>query len=708
MPVLKGVSFRASPRKLTFIVGHSGSGKSTFGSLLAGFYGPSSGNISIDGISLNYLSLAWLRENVTFIQQKSVLFKDTIEKNIAIGSLGPDAASPADILEAISFASLTDVINSLPMGLDTVIGAAGSMLSGGQMQRIALARARLRDPTILILDEPTSALEHGTRVSIMKEIRKWRKDKTTIIITHDLSQINEDDVLYVLEDGKLNRRGINQGLGTYLQVATRDIAVMSPSLSMRRRSLRMNARDSIDDLGSPYWHPGRSSRTFAPFPEIRSPEMIDSMSHIRRRRMSFNFPLNPVVVSSPLQTSINGLFRSTRMSFSPRLGTTQERSEFPLMENTIYRSEGLGLGINPIAAGSACGTPELGKYWDTDRSSLKVEEVADNLEPKEPDGKYMSIAAIIKTIPAALETRHNVLLMSALACTVIHAAATPMFSYLFGKLLDTFSPTVDQRTSNARLWSLCIIAIAVLDAVAHFIQMYIFEYTSVLWVNKYRKDAMYTMLRQSKEWFEEEENNMASLSMILDQYGEETKKILSTCTSGICAGLFITVIGVSWSFAICWKLALVGLSCAPLLFVLTWLDMKVTGIWNVKYNEMSEEVADVYTEVFTDIQTVRGLTLESYFQKRLHQYTSKAASIGFKRSCWTGVMSGWGQSSILLIYGTTSMMINFQDYHADIRNYSFDILVRQHPNFVGVCLNAGCDQLHYDAYIYGRSCVFSF
>lgn len=154
----------------------------------------------------------WLRENVTLIQQSSMLFNDTFFMNVAFGSRDPLTVTKEDVKAACEAMLLQSTIASLPDGLDTNVGIGGHNLSGGQKQRLALARARLRDPPVLILDEATSGLEKASRVLILEAIRLWRAGKTTIIITHDVSQILDQDYVYVLDQSYLVQRGIRRDL----------------------------------------------------------------------------------------------------------------------------------------------------------------------------------------------------------------------------------------------------------------------------------------------------------------------------------------------------------------------------------------------------------------------------------------------------------------------------------------------------------------
>jgi ATP-binding cassette subfamily B (MDR/TAP) protein 1 len=204
------ISFQAG--KTTFIIGPSGSGKSTLASLLLRFYSPCSGEILIDGNSIQKIDARWIRNNITLVQQQGFLFNETILQNIIFGSKNQSNVTRQQMETCIETARLQDVISHLPEGLETVVGIRGNLLSGGQKQRVAIARARLRDSPILILDECTCAVDYKNRIAVMDAIRTWRKRKTTIIITHDTSQILERDFAYILEQGRVVDSGYRRDL----------------------------------------------------------------------------------------------------------------------------------------------------------------------------------------------------------------------------------------------------------------------------------------------------------------------------------------------------------------------------------------------------------------------------------------------------------------------------------------------------------------
>ncbi len=197
---LDNISFDAEPGETIAIIGPSGSGKSTILQLLIGFIRPLSGSIYIDGCDMNAFDLRSYRKFISVVTQETVLFDGTIRDNITYGNAGID---PFRVAKAIDEAQLTGFIESLPDGLSTRIFENGSRLSGGQRQRIAIARALLRDPAVLILDEATSALDTESEALIQKALDNLKRGRTTFVVAHRLSTIENATKTLVLKDGAI-------------------------------------------------------------------------------------------------------------------------------------------------------------------------------------------------------------------------------------------------------------------------------------------------------------------------------------------------------------------------------------------------------------------------------------------------------------------------------------------------------------------------
>jgi ABC-type multidrug transport system fused ATPase/permease subunit len=207
--VLKDVSFEAKRGETIAIVGPSGSGKSTLASLLLRFYEPLSGEIIIDGKRSTDYTLTELREQMAIVPQDVLLFGGTIQENIAYGKTD---ASIEEIIEAAKKANAYDFIMSFPEKFDTVVGERGIQLSGGQRQRIAIARAVLKDPSILILDEATSSLDSESERVVQEALDKLMENRTSFVVAHRLSTIRKADKIVVLEKGEVIEMGTHEEL----------------------------------------------------------------------------------------------------------------------------------------------------------------------------------------------------------------------------------------------------------------------------------------------------------------------------------------------------------------------------------------------------------------------------------------------------------------------------------------------------------------
>jgi ATP-binding cassette subfamily B protein len=219
-PVLHAITLEVKPGECVAILGATGAGKSVLMGLIPRFYDVSKGRLLIDGVDVRHMHLDDLRRNIGTVFQESFLFSNTVAANIAFGH--PDATQ-AQIEKAARIAAAHEFILGLPKGYETVLGESGNSLSGGQRQRLAIARAVLLEPAILLLDDPTAAIDSETEHEIFEALDRAIEGRTTFIVAHRLSTLRRADLIIVLENGRIVQRGTHTELikvpGPYLHVA---------------------------------------------------------------------------------------------------------------------------------------------------------------------------------------------------------------------------------------------------------------------------------------------------------------------------------------------------------------------------------------------------------------------------------------------------------------------------------------------------------
>ncbi|GAA5907604.1 hypothetical protein JCM8208_000015 [Rhodotorula glutinis] len=257
-PALDGVSLYFAARETTYVVGTSGSGKSTVGQLLLGLYEPDAGHVEVDEQGLEWIDAEWLRGHVACVSQgASVLFDGSIHDNVAVGVVGQlqddgsrrrkEDVTRDEVVAACRGALIHDFIRDLPEGYDTWLsGEKGASLSGGQRQRLAIARAWIRNPTVLILDEATSALDATSRLLVNEAVKRWRDNRTTIVITHDLAPIGPDDFVYVMAEGRVVEQGYRADLESDTSGPFATLAATQHGPAAAHSSPFLGAADDLD------------------------------------------------------------------------------------------------------------------------------------------------------------------------------------------------------------------------------------------------------------------------------------------------------------------------------------------------------------------------------------------------------------------------------------------------------------------------------
>jgi ATP-binding cassette subfamily B (MDR/TAP) protein 1 len=695
--VLRESTFFFPAGETTFIVGKSGSGKSTLNNLLMRFYPPSSGQIFIDGQPLDQLSMAWLRNNITLVQQQSILFNETILKNIAFGAQDHTRVTVEQVKPCIEMAALQTTISDLPKGLQTVVGSGGSSLSGGQKQRIAIARARLRDTGILILDESTSALDYISRASVMDAVREWRKGRTTIMITHDMSQILPDDFVYVLEDGHIIQEGYRRDVCTDMEKGLFQSDIQTPKIAPAAHfdSSPVSPVSAHNDFNFGWGLSPRVSQL--------STGTSTNRHSIKGQRwyQEGTEPINILVEDMAEDTPRPGLRRKPAMRLSRTLSqrlsgganALQRHSSFQhSFLSSPYHQSSIESGAETIrrvttraqrpmsmhqaiVMRSIYGTPSgrqkplpTPKILETPRllKRMSVRYPGPHPLPAVVASQPPSIQKILATVWPCADHKSRVFLVIGFLAALGHSAVPPGFSYILVQLFQTFY-VPNGASKQALKYAMIILGIAVADGILCFLMHYLLEAASQAWVDRLRTEAMQRVLDQPKMWFDDDRNSPSNLTSSLDRNAEEMRNLVGRFAAFIVVVASMMIIALVWSFITCWKVTMVGLAAGPVLFAVTKGFETVSSIWEGRTNNASDNVRAIFVETFTDIRTVRALTLESYFHRKYTQATSSAFAVGVKRAMYSGFFFGMSDSAIMFI---TALIFWFGAYLAQHNEYS--------------------------------------
>jgi ATP-binding cassette subfamily B (MDR/TAP) protein 1 len=615
MPVMKDVTLFFPAGDMTFLVGQSGSGKSTVGQLLVKFYQPNRGEIEIDGRSLQELDTQWVRKNVLLVEQQSVLFTGSIKENIALGQ-NPDWSMlyEESIVAAAESSRMREAILDMPQGFETQVGSKGDSLSGGQRQRLALARAWLRDPAILILDEPTSALDRINRLAIVETIRKWRTGKTTIVITHDLSIIEPDDFVYVMRAGAVVQEGYRKALD---------------AVEGAFHSMMLNVDEPV---ASPLTRPGH----------FRSDSMPDDLLDLLLKDISEQ----KAPAARPQAIHIND-FGAPFWKFMPPLSSPTWESDYsdrrPSVSNSEHSVVGeareviqtFGTQIRRLSCGMAS-------------SSDDDIELHQTIQKREATTLIiLSIPEILKTVWPQLNRAQRCSLIVGLVSTAVYAVSTPMFAFVFSKLLNTLYAPDDR--SQAGKYSLIVLGVAVVDAAAIFVGLRQLQRSGQAWAAAARMASFRAVLAQPRAFFDAPENEASRLAETLDHHADEMQHVVGRFVGIVVIVTVMLVTAVLWSLATCWKLTLVLAACSPVLYAVTAAQQAVSGELDRRHANAAQRAGSIFAETFSSIKTVYALSVEAHLRTKHSHAVTATLKVGFRRALSSGLLFGLSESGMYFI-----------------------------------------------------------
>ncbi len=634
------------------------------------FYRPRGGSIAIDDNSIQEIDTHWLSNNITLVQQNCILFSDTIFRNVALGRRDHEQVTNAQMEKCVHTAALASTIACLPAGLQTRVGTGGSSLSGGQKQRIALARARLRDTPILILDEATSALDNTSKVLVMESIREWRRGKTTIIITHDLSQIQDEEFMYVLDAGRIIQEGRRRTL-TYTGDSAPENTIGTDRVDDKRpvgpgntinRPPSPNSPDPAQALSS---HPFR--RDSFDFLTAEHPDQTTTgyaISSQGRSRLKKGVSISSIAAIKLLKRQsmarakiIYGLQQDQMHGKKTTARVPARRAPIDIAaahRKSVFSPRML---LTPMLRNKPLPVP-LPQYEEL-RQDQNLEIATDDScvgQAKARANSPSSVPKVLRTLWPNLDRVNRRKLVLGFLATLGHAVAPPAFSYALVQIFNTYYIPTDYQ-HKALMWSLVVIGIAVGDGAACFFMEHLLDTSSQVWVDTLRTQAFQHILRQPKGWFDEEQNSPDVLVSSLDKNAEEVKDLVKRFAAQLLVVFAMMLLAIIWALGNCWKITLVSLAASPVLYALAKCFEVVSARWESKTNAAGDAIGDVFVESFSDIRTVRSLTLESYFHMKYHDATGRTFSVGLRRALYTGFFFGLSESAIavftpmILLYG---------------------------------------------------------
>ncbi|KAL6309463.1 P-loop containing nucleoside triphosphate hydrolase protein [Sparassis latifolia] len=718
MPVLQDLTLWLPSNEMSFIVGGSGSGKSTVAQLLLQMYHPQEGTIRLDDQDLAYLDKDWTREHVAAVSQGCILFDMSVHDNVAIGLVSPGSQRrPKDVTreEVISVcraALMHDFIRDLPDGYDTQLGTGGANLSGGQKQRLAIARALLRNPTVLILDEATSALDATSRILVFEAIKLWRQNMTTIVITHDLSQIDLEDFVYLLKDGTVVEQGYRNKLESFpgefsqmlmtqgatggfpekLEEAPVPIpveaileqqdaekqeeleAVTGSTRALKHQSIAHSTYrpltmsnwmfDVVADLTRPAsesspavvsGHETRTQSRFVPLETCLEESPVDVSKQARRQTLHIDIPVLPSPVAS---TAFSHRYSLQFTPTSPTLySASHSSSSFfsTIVDDDEFEFEKLAVEKSASMSTrkrldmSTMKPPAKRVRAQWDEKSLaKLTAVEVAAEPTESKEGSPKVQSFWNLIRDVYPTLPHKPLI---AFGVLICLASGAMTPIFSYLLSRllFEVSIGARdVSTINMYGGIVLAVAAVDGLFIGLKYAIMEVAAMSWVTRIRKVCIARVFSQDKKWFDKSENSPSRIVQILIKDGDDSRSLIATVLAQSIVVCAMLGVGLTWALVRGWQLTLVGFAIAPVFGISMAVQTNLVAACETRNKRAREEVAKGYYDAISNVRSIRAMGFEGAFQQKFDKAADNALTTGVRGAFVEGCTYGVASGLIYL------------------------------------------------------------
>ena len=595
---------------MSFVIGKSGSGKSTISSLISNLHQPTEGDVFIAGQPLQKLRKSSIREHIVLIPQEAAIFNDTLYSNIALGGNGEHSPSRMQVMQACEFAMLQSTISGLPRGLDSLVGHGECTLSGGQKQKVALARAWLRNPPILILDEATNALDPESQDLIMAALRKLRRDKTTIIITHDTTCIEPDDFVHVLGKGELKESG-------YM------------------RNLQFDPSNHLTTAKPSHVHTRETTSYYFGHTDLEYGENAPLRLAPTRR-----FPQQAWGLAESMESKQHQF--STYLDW--RFVLSGERDKSSKEEEAGYTISGCLSEVDTCTADDQILGADQSRNTRRLGEELPNERQLHEETPKSCPGVVsLSLTQITSSIWPVLTRSERILLVLAFMACMVSAATTPLFSFCLSRLLGAIMDDTAHSTADVR-WPIYLLVVAVVDGVSTAYGYYLAERTGQAWIDHIRELSLRSIAQRPKSWFSDGGRSSPLINLHFDKNAEEMRKILGKFLPMAINVATMLSASVIWATVSCWRLTLVVLAPTPLIFA----AVNAYSVVGSKMERQSNKAAAGYWAIFAEplshIQFIKCFALEDYFLRKNCVGINAILRVGLTRALQIGPLFGLYQS----------------------------------------------------------------